>query len=65
MAEVFPRKLIALKFRLFREAEPQIDEDDMFAAAGNRIQGRAERAAKPCDQWIRKCRERAKQSYDE
>jgi hypothetical protein len=37
MPEVFPRKLIALTFRLFRKAEVQVDKNDMFAATGKRI----------------------------
>jgi hypothetical protein len=54
MPEVFPRKLIVLTFGLFRKAEAQVDKDYMSAAAGERIQGRAKRAAKPRDQLVRK-----------
>lgn len=52
MPEVVPRKLIVLTYRLFRKAEAQVDKDYMFAAAGKRIQRRAERAAEPRDQWV-------------
>jgi hypothetical protein len=60
MSEVFPRKLVALTFRLFRKAEMQVNTDYVFAAAGKRIEGRADRAPKPRDQLVRKNRKRAK-----
>ncbi|BFG78438.1 hypothetical protein PTKU46_64710 [Paraburkholderia terrae] len=37
MPEVFPGKLIALTFRLFRKAEVQVDKDYMFATTGKRV----------------------------
>jgi len=60
MPKVIFCKLIALMFRPCGKAQVQVDKNDMFAAAGKRIQGRADSASQPRDPLVGKYRKRSK-----